>query len=149
MEETTSYIPATSASSARENAVVDPRRSGRERITTQRYEPTTQPKSSMKRKRASAIDNDNNGKSQYASKKRAQATATTSDSNTSSKRVIVNKPTLPANASAKPTSKSRLESSSKNIGNVVDLTGDDDAATSSKKQKKPRAGEGEEKRLKR
>ncbi|KAH0368468.1 hypothetical protein KCU65_g4004, partial [Aureobasidium melanogenum] len=148
MEGSKSYIPVISASSAQENAVVDARRSGRERKTTQRYESTAQPKSSMKRKRASAIENDNNQKSQYASKKRAQTTATTSDSKASNKRVASNKTILPADASAKPTTNPPLNSSN-NAENVVDLTGDDDGATPSRKQNKRRAGKGEEKRLKR
>ncbi|KAG9558705.1 hypothetical protein KCU71_g9953, partial [Aureobasidium melanogenum] len=150
MEESTSYIPVTSASSTGENAVVEPRRSGRERNLTRRFGATAPPKSSTKRKRASVVDNDDNEKSQYASKKRAQVTATTSDSKASSKSVATNNTTQPADASAKPTTKSRLDSSSKHAGDVVDLTGDDhDAATSSKKQKKRKAGKGEEKRLKR
>ncbi|KAH0356186.1 hypothetical protein KCU83_g1261, partial [Aureobasidium melanogenum] len=149
MEESTSYIPVISASSTGETTAVEPRRSGRERYRTQRYESTALPKSSMKRKRANVVDNDNNEKSQYASKKRAQATASTSNSKASSKSVTTNKTTQFADASAKPTSKTRLDSSSKNVGDVVDLTGDDDAATSSKKQKKRKAGKGEEKRLKR
>ncbi|KAG9696042.1 hypothetical protein KCU95_g3753, partial [Aureobasidium melanogenum] len=148
MEESILYNAATLASSAQGNAVADPRRSGRERTTTQRYEPTAQPKSSMKRKRASATDNDSNGKSQYASNKRAQATAATSNSKTSSKRVTNNKTTLPADASAKPTTNPRLNSY-KDADNVVDLTGDDNGATSPKKQNKRKAGKGEEKRLKR
>ncbi|KAH0275314.1 hypothetical protein KCU84_g19672, partial [Aureobasidium melanogenum] len=149
MEESTSYISVASASSTSENAAVKPRRSGRERNLTQRCESTAPPKSSMKRKRANVVDNNNDDKSQYASKKRAQATATTSNPKASSKRVAINKNTQSGDASAKPTTKSRLDSSSKNAGDVVDLTGDDDAGTSSKKQKKRKAGKGEEKRLKR
>ncbi|KAH0089523.1 hypothetical protein KCU96_g8458, partial [Aureobasidium melanogenum] len=142
-------ISVASASSTSENAAVKPRRSGRERNLTQRCESTAPPKSSMKRKRANVVDNNNDDKSQYASKKRAQATATTSNPKASSKRVAINKNTQSGDASAKPTTKSRLDSSSKNAGDVVDLTGDDDAGTSSKKQKKRKAGKGEEKRLKR
>ncbi|KAG9598068.1 hypothetical protein KCV04_g7574, partial [Aureobasidium melanogenum] len=149
MEESTSYIPVVSASSTGETTAVEPRRSGRESHRTQRYESAALPKSSMKRKRANVVGNDNNEKSQYASKKGAQATASTSNSKASSKSVTTNKTTQFADASAKPTSKTRLDSSSKNAGDVVDLTGDDDAATSSKKQKKRKAGKGEEKRLKR
>ncbi|KAG9718075.1 hypothetical protein KCU73_g15192, partial [Aureobasidium melanogenum] len=118
MEESTSYIPVTSASSTGENAVVEPRRSGRERNLTRRFGATAPPKSSTKRKRASVVDNDDNEKSQYASKKRAQVTATTSDSKASSKSVATNNTTQPADASAKPTTKSRLDSSSKHAGDV-------------------------------
>lgn len=149
MEESTSYIPAISAFPTGENDAVEPRRSGRERNLTQRYEFPALPKGSMKRKRASVVDNDNNEKSQYAPKKRAQATATTSNSKASSKSVATNKTTQPADASAKPTIKSRFDSSSKHAGDVVDLTSDDHVATSSTKPKKRKVGKGEEKRLKR
>jgi hypothetical protein len=58
--------------------------------------------------------------------------------------VANNKSTKSDDANAKPTTKSRP---SRDAGNVINLT-EDDGATSSKKSKVSKPGEGEEKRLK-
>ena len=150
MEESKTSIPAIPASFTGEHAAAEPRRSGREKNPTQRYEPTIA-SSSLKRKRANINDDTSNKTSQYASRTHAQVEATTNSSKASSKRVTTKITTQSADANTKPTTKSRLKSSSKHTGDVqvVDLTGNDDAATPSKKHKKLNVGKDKEKRLKR
>lgn len=147
-------IPAISVSSTSENVAAGPRRSGRERNSTQRYESTAQlaghaSSSSLKRKRTNIFE-DNNDKLKCALKTHAQAAATTNDSKRSRKRVTTKKTTQSDDASANLSTKSRLNSPSQAAQDVVDLTGDDDAAvTSSKKHRKHKTDKDEEKRLKR
>lgn len=147
-------IPAVTASSISDNVAAGPRRSGRERNSTQRYESTAQSarhdsSSSLKRKSSNIIENSSNQKRQHAPKTHAQA-ATISKSKESRKRVTTKKTTQADDASPKLSTKSRLDSSSKDARDVIGLTGgDDDSATSSKKHKKSRAVKGVEKRLKR
>ncbi|CAD0106627.1 unnamed protein product, partial [Aureobasidium uvarum] len=139
--------------SAVQNVVAEPRRSGRERNSTQRYESMSQPascgaRSSMKRKRSSTTDNDGSDQPQHASKIQAQAGATTINSRLTSKGVSTKNNIQSDNANAKPATKSRPGDQSKNAGNIIDLTGDDDTATSSTKSKKSKPVKGEERRLK-
>lgn len=135
-------IPAVTASSISDDVAAGPRRSGRERNSTQPAGHDSS--SSLKRKRSNIIEKNSNQKRQHA-----QA-ATISKSKESRKRVTTKKTTQADDASPKLSTKSRLDSSSKDARDVIDLTGgDDDSATSSKKHKKSKAVKGEEKRLKR
>lgn len=154
MEGSKTSIPVGPVSSTSENVAAGLRRSGRERNSIQRYESTAQlagrgSGSSLKRKRTNVIENNTHEELQYAPKTHAQAAATINNSKGSRKRVTTKKTTQPDDASAKLTTKSRLDSSSRAARDVVDLTGDNDPGTSSKKHKKSKAVKGEEKRLRR
>lgn len=149
MEASISSAPTFSGSSTAENAVPDPRRSGRVRTSMQRFDSTPQPPSSaartsVKRKRSDATRDDKSNQQQYAHKTYAQAVATTDKPKPTPKRVANNKLGPSDHANAKPTTKSRP---SQHAGNVIDLT-EGDEATSSKKPKRAKRGKGEEKRLK-
>ncbi|KAK6005586.1 hypothetical protein QM012_007228 [Aureobasidium pullulans] len=138
-------------SSVDQNTAAEPRRSGRERNTTQRHASTSHSagrvaKNSMKRNRANVINDDNDIEAvnhppkTHARKKNPKVPR---------KRVATKKTAQSNDVSIKLTAKPPLNSSSKNARDVVDLTGDDHAATSSKKLKTLKAGKGAEKRLKR
>jgi hypothetical protein len=149
MEESTSSIPTVVGSFAVENAAPEPRRSGRVRSSTQRFEFKSQPtssssKSSGKRKRSNTTQDEDSDRQQDDKKTHAQARATNTKSRATTTRVANNKSTKSDDANAKPITKSRP---SQHAGDVVDLTEEDDA-TSSKKPKRTKSGESEEKRLK-
>jgi hypothetical protein len=144
MEDSTSSIPIFLGSSTVENAAPEPRRSGRVRTSTQRFEFISQlsssaSKSSGKRKRSNTPQNDESDQQQSDKKIHAQA-----EPRATTKRVANNKSTKSDDANAKPTTKSRA---SQHAGNVIDLTEEDDA-TSSKKPKRTKSEESGEKRIK-
>jgi hypothetical protein len=149
MEKSVSSAPMLSGSFMAENVVPEPRRSGRARTSTQRFESLPQPassasKTSVKRKRSDPVHNDKIDQQQNTHKTHTQAGSTTNKPKPTSTRVAHNKPGPSDHANAKPTTKSRP---SQHAGNVIDLTADD-GATSSKKPKRVKSGKGEEKRLK-
>jgi hypothetical protein len=149
MERSTSSISTLLNASVAENDAPEPRRSGRVRTSTQRYESITQPasstsKSSGKRKRSDTTHKDETSQQLDAKKTHAQPGVAKNKLKSITKRVANNRPAKPDDANAKPTSNSRP---SPHVENVIDLT-EDEEVTSSKKSKRSRSGEGEEKRLK-
>jgi hypothetical protein len=148
MEESKSSIPIFLDPSTAENAAPEPRRSGRVRTSTQRFESIPQPassssKSSGKRKRSNTTQNDESDLQKDDNKTHAQGGTKTKPRATIN-RVANNESTKSDDANAKPTTKSRP---SQHAGNVIDLT-EDNEATSSKKSKISKPGEGEEQRIK-
>ena len=144
-----SFVPIMSGSSATENGVPEPLRSGRVKTSTQGFDPMPQPGSSatgssMKRKRSEATHNDQSDQRKSVQTTYAQAGAATSKTKAAAKRVANHKPISSDQANAKPTTKSRPLQPT---GNVIDLTGDDEASPS-KKPRRSKSGKGEEKRLK-
>ncbi|KAI4792613.1 hypothetical protein E4T44_12782, partial [Aureobasidium sp. EXF-8845] len=149
MKASTSSIPTLLSSSVAENDAPEPRRSGRVRTSTQRYESMAQPatsasKSSSKRKRSDTTHNNETSQQPDAKKTHAQFGVAKNKLKSITKRVANDRPAQSDDANAKPTTNSRP---TRHVGNVIDLT-EDEEATSSKKPKRSRSGEGEEKRLK-
>jgi hypothetical protein len=149
MKASTSSIPTLLSSSVAENDAPDPRRSGRVRTSTQRYESMAQPatsasRSSSKRKRSDTTHNNETSQQPDAKKTHAQFGVAKNKLKSITKRVANDRPAQSDDANAKPTTNSRP---TRHVGNVIDLT-EDEEATSSKKPKRSRSGEGEEKRLK-
>ncbi|KAH0285701.1 hypothetical protein KCU62_g7325, partial [Aureobasidium sp. EXF-3399] len=149
MEESTSSVPVPLELSAVENTAPEPRRSGRVRSSTQRFESSAQPaacatKASMKRKRSDPTDDDKSSQHQDTQTIHAQSGAAKYNSKATTKRVANNRSIQSDDANAKPTTKAPWSQHAKN---VIDLTQDDEA-TSSKKPKKAKPAKGEEKRLK-
>ncbi|THW12826.1 hypothetical protein D6D23_10005 [Aureobasidium pullulans] len=133
-----------------ENVAPGPRRGGRERTSTQRYQDLQQPASSTtsKRKRLDTSNTAVDARPKKSLKSQDQADASPSNSKSAGKRV--NSDNTRAKANAKTTTKSRLDGPAKDAGNFVDLTEDDDEAVSSsaKKPNRTKSQKGEEKRLK-
>lgn len=149
MKESTSSVPMLMESSAVENTASEPRRSGRARISTQRFKSAMQPasfapKTSIKRKRSDPAHDDTSTQLQDTQTTHTQAKAAKNKSKATSRRVANNKPTQSDDTNAKPIAKARPSQHAKN---VIDLTQDDEA-TPSEKPKKSKPGKNEEKRLK-
>ncbi|KAI5209393.1 hypothetical protein E4T39_00699 [Aureobasidium subglaciale] len=133
-----------------ENSVPGSRRSGRTRTSIKSYDAGPQPsnhttKTMTKRKRSSANNIVVAGPSRETSD--VQAAVTVSSSKATRKRVASNQLSKSDVADAKLNTKSRARGPSKDAENVIDLTGDEDAAPKFKKPKKFKSEEGEEKRL--
>jgi len=148
MEGSASSVPTFLSSSLAENNAPEPRRSGRVRTATQRFESipqtaTSTSKSAGKRKRSDTTHDDESGQQPDTKKTHAQP-ATKNKLKSITKRVANNGTPQSDDANAKPTTNSRL---SRQAGSVIDLTEDEEVA-SSKQSKRSRTGKGEEKRLK-
>jgi hypothetical protein len=148
MEESTSSVPMLPESSTSGNTAPEPRRSGRVRLSTQRFESTMQPatsapKPSVKRKRSDTTNKDKSNHQHDAQATHAQVGATKPKAKATTKRVANNKSIESDDANAKPSTKARP---SEHARNVIDLT-EDDEPTSSKKPKKSKSAKDEEKRL--
>ncbi|KAI5252623.1 hypothetical protein E4T42_03276 [Aureobasidium subglaciale] len=131
-------------------SIPGPRRSGRTRMATETCDADAQSschatRTMSKRKRPSANDIVTADPSQETSY--AQEVVTASSSKTTRKRVASKQLSKSDVADAKLTTKSRPRGPSKDAGNLIDLTGDEDAAPKSKKPKKSKSEKGEEKRL--
>lgn len=139
-----------------ENVAPGPRRGGRERTSTQRYQGLQQHASSTtsKRKRSDTTNTAADARPKKSLKSQDQVDAAPRNSKSAGKRVTtnrtVNSDNTRAKTNAKTTTKSRLDGPAKDAGNFVDLTEDDDEAVSSsaKKSNRTKSQKGEEKRLK-